>query len=97
MNEKEFECMGCGIDTGAIGEYYMVTDKLWAQAARAHASIDDRGMLCIGCLEKAIGRTLTRSDFKDVPLNYIWPSQSDRLRERLGFYGQLIESLATSH
>jgi hypothetical protein len=97
MNEKEFECMGCGIDTAAIGEYYMVTDKLWAKAARAHASIDDRGMLCIGCLEKAIGRTLTRSDFKNVPLNYMWPSQSARLRERLGFIGQLIESLATSH
>jgi hypothetical protein len=94
---KEFECMGCGIDTAAIGEYYMVTDKLWAKAARAHASIDDRGMLCIGCLEHAIGRTLLRSDFKDVPLNYMWPNQSARLRERLGFIGQLIESLATSH
>jgi hypothetical protein len=93
---NEFECMSCGIDTAAIGEYYMVTDKLWTQAARAHASIDDRGMLCIGCLEHVIGRTLTRSDFKDVPLNYMWPSQSARLRERLGFSGQL-RSPATSH
>jgi hypothetical protein len=82
---NEFECMGCGIDTGALGEYYMVTDKLWAKAARAHASIDDRGMLCIGCLEHVIGRTLIRSDFKNVPLNYMWPNQSARLRERLGY------------
>jgi hypothetical protein len=84
---KDFECMGCGVDTNAIGEYYMVADQLWAQAASAFASIDDRGMLCIGCLEHGIGRTLTRSDFKNVPLNYMWPGQSARLRKRLGFSG----------
>jgi hypothetical protein len=84
---KDFECMGCGLDTNAIGEYYMVADQLWAQAASAFASIDDRGMLCIGCLEQAIGRTLLQTDFKNVPLNYMWPGQSARLRKRLGFSG----------
>lgn len=84
---KDFECMGCGVNTSDIGEYYMVTDKLWAKAASAYASIDDRGMLCIGCLEESIGRTLLRSDFKDVPLNYMWLNQSARLRKRLGFDG----------
>jgi hypothetical protein len=85
---KDFECMGCGIDTAAINEYYMVTDKLWAKAASAYASIDNRGMLCIGCLEQAIGRTLVQTDFKNVPLNWMWPDQqSARLRQRLGFDG----------
>jgi hypothetical protein len=26
-------------------------------------------ILCIGCLEKRIGRTLCRADFEDVPIN----------------------------
>lgn len=85
---KDFECMGCGVDTAAINEYYMVTDKLWAKAASAYASIDNRGMLCIGCLEQAIGRTLVQTDFTNVPLNWMWPDQqSARLRQRLGFDG----------
>lgn len=79
--------MGCGVNTSDIGEYYMVTDKLWAQAASAYASIDDRGMLCIGCLEEAIGRTLSPTDFKNVPLNYMWPNQSARLRRRIRLNG----------
>jgi hypothetical protein len=39
-------------------------------------------ILCIGCLEKRIGRTLCRADFTDVPINN--PNlSSDRLRDRL--------------
>ena len=41
-------------------------------------------ILCIGCLEKRIGRTLCRDDFTDVPVND--PNQhqhSDRLLDRL--------------
>ena len=96
---KEFECMGCGVDTNAIGEYYMVTDKLWAKAASAYASIDDRGMLCIGCLEEAIGRTLSPTDFTGAPLNWMWPGQSARLRRRLGLPNNeyLLLPDATSH
>jgi hypothetical protein len=80
---KEFECMGCSVDTNAIDEYYMVTDDLWAKAASAFSS-NGRGMLCIGCLEKAIGRTLLPTDFKRVPLNYGWFGQSARLVDRIG-------------
>jgi hypothetical protein len=39
-------------------------------------------ILCIGCLEKRIGRTLCRADFTDVPINR-FPNNSDRLRDRL--------------
>jgi hypothetical protein len=41
-------------------------------------------ILCIGCLEKRIGRTLCRTDFLDVPINDPNRHQhSDRLRDRL--------------
>jgi hypothetical protein len=89
---KEFECMGCNVNTDDIGEYYMVQDALWAQAA-SDFSLDGRGMLCIGCVENAIGRTLVPADFKRVPLNYMWPGQSARLRNRLGYDGKLEQLL----
>ena len=45
-----------------------------------------RGMLCIGCLEKRIGRRLTKNDFQDCPVNHEenWYTQSSRLQDRLG-------------
>jgi hypothetical protein len=43
-----------------------------------------REILCIGCLEKRIGRTLCRTDFIDAPINDPNEHQhSDRLRNRL--------------
>jgi hypothetical protein len=52
-------CADCGVDTFSTNEYYMVKDHVWAQAQGGTK------LLCIGCLEKRIGRTLTRSDFGD--------------------------------
>ena len=52
------ECMDCGVDTDAINESYMVIDDLWRAAVPTEA-----GMLCVGCLEKRLGRTLQRKDF----------------------------------
>ena len=41
-------------------------------------------MLCIGCLEKRMGRKLRRQDFIDLPINGINPkTQLLRLRDRL--------------
>lgn len=76
----------------------MVHDKLWAQAASAF-SLDGRGMLCIGCLEDTIGRTLLPTDFTRVPLNYGWFGQSARLRNRIGLPndGYLLLPDTTSH
>jgi len=42
----------------------MVTDQVWS-------SVADRGMLCIGCLEKRLGRMLHARDFTDVPINQV--------------------------
>lgn len=58
-----FDCVDCGVDTH--NEYYMVRHHLWKYAG------DINGMLCIGCLEDRLGRTLTFKDFLECPLNDI--------------------------
>ena len=75
-----FDCYDCGENTNVMDEYYMVWDALWIQAM-PHA---DDAMLCIGCLEKRLGVTLTKWDFTDAPVNYLggWP-KSERLTRRL--------------
>lgn len=75
-------CDLCGVDTRAIGEYYMVENGVWEQ-------VEAGRFLCIGCAEDRLGRTLCHTDFIDCPLNdgaygsEIIP-QSARLRDRLG-------------
>ena len=77
-----FECLYCGVNTMHIDEYYMLNDDLWEDVT-ALAGTNGKGMVCIGCVEGQLGRNVTAADFKDVPLNYITPWQSDRLRDRL--------------
>jgi hypothetical protein len=72
-------CVWCGVDTAVIGEYYMVRKELWGRYGPV------RGCLCVGCLEKHMGRQLVAGDFADFPVNR--PDhgyQSDRLQDRLG-------------
>jgi hypothetical protein len=71
------DCDDCGAD---FDEYYMVEDAVWA----AGGLEPDGGMLCIGCLERRLGRRLKRDDFKSNLLNCKtgdW--ESLRLRDRL--------------
>lgn len=78
---EQFNCLDCGVDTNAINEYYMVTYTVW------HAAMggDMRGMLCIGCLEKRLGRRLQRSDFSEhMDRMSLFVGLSDRLKDRLG-------------
>lgn len=72
-------CKGCGISTFNY-EYYMVHSHIWNKANR----LNRRGMLCIGCLERRLGRMLTASDFTDCPLNKKpkWHKCSERLLSR---------------
>ena len=51
-------CKDCGVNT-KDSEFYMVCDKIWEQVQGGE------DYLCIGCLEKRLGRKLTRSDFLD--------------------------------
>jgi hypothetical protein len=74
-------CLDCKKDTYKLREYYMVTNRTWRKANPAIA-----GMLCIGCLEKRLGRKLSQfKDFIWCPLNaanvFIG---SARIKDRLG-------------
>jgi hypothetical protein len=78
-----FNCEDCGNDTSpatGIGEYYMVGDGVWRQAT----ALKPAKMLCVGCLEKRLGRELRPDDFYGYSLNYLGAPQSPRLRIRLG-------------
>lgn len=84
--EEGFKCVDCRFDTMRGLEYYMVSDELWASAGMGKRFGD--GMLCIGCLENRIGRTLVPADFPNLyPLNAkVAPfPKSDRLMDRMGY------------
>ena len=87
----DLSCEDCASD---YDEYYMVQNDIWKPCGAGD------GMLCIGCLEKRIGRKLRRQDFIDAPINEIDPErQSLRLQDRLGtepskaaFFSQAADS-----
>ena len=54
-------CVDCGKET-IHDEYYMVRDELWA----ATRLTGEGGMLCLGCLERRIGRPLEWWDFTHI-------------------------------
>lgn len=87
---RQTRCRDCRTETlsgepGVPCECYMVTNDVWAAAG------NPQGCLCIGCLERRIGRQLTRADFTDAMMNdlaitdvdYAWSWRSERLRDRL--------------
>lgn len=76
---KKFACLDCGKDTGRLGEHYYVHDEVWLSVVA-----DKTGMLCVGCLEKRLGRQLTAGDFPDVFINSPkFGLKSERLLDRL--------------
>lgn len=60
-------CNDCGVDTVAeiASEMYIVEQDVWQSSGAS-----DDGILCIGCLERRIGRLLDADDFTGAPLNY---------------------------
>jgi hypothetical protein len=85
-------CADCGIDTFLLGEWYMVESRVWEQAwvgRRRNPYFADGQfvcigcILCIGCLEQRIGRTLMSRDFTDARVNNPDRSISERMRDRL--------------
>jgi hypothetical protein len=92
-------CKDCGVDTtpctGKRGcrhigrwEHYMVLDEVWARACMPLIDPADpkgaSGYLCIGCLEKRVGRKLHFADFTGAPINdpdHPWNTR--RLRSRI--------------
>jgi hypothetical protein len=73
-------CMDCGVDTDAINESYMIHDDLWRAAVPSEA-----GMLCVGCLEKRLGRKLRRDDFRPYARSALDEGMpaSKRLKDRV--------------
>lgn len=66
-------------------EVYMVFDHVWEAAGMT----DWSGVLCVGCLEKRIGRRLRPGDFTDHVFNSM--PCTPRLAERQGRYDPLGE------
>ena len=79
MSRKKFLCLDCQVDTGKIGEHYMLIDSTWHLTG-----LKKYGMLCIGCVEKRIRRRLNAKDFNssylDKPRTGI---KSARLMDRM--------------
>lgn len=73
-------CDGCGRDTVASPfEWYTVHDQIWAETGLdTHDAV-----LCVGCLERRLGRHLQPKDFPDVPTNE--PRVNERLLDRKGY------------
>jgi hypothetical protein len=56
-------CRDCGVDTVKVGEWYLVRDSLWRQAAP-----DAPGaVLCLSCIARQLGRPLVAKDFTASP------------------------------
>ena len=78
----EGKCIDCGEETtfrvDRADEYYMVRDALWK---KAHPQ--QKGKLCIGCLEHTLGRRLRPRDFTDAPINRNLRGSFNRLVSRV--------------
>lgn len=77
-------CHDCDTDTNP-SEYYMVRDHVWEQAGMvARRRYDDHVYLCVGCLEKRLGRELRSDDFTGAPVNWLPDlDRSERLWNRI--------------
>lgn len=80
MSRRKFLCLDCGIDTGKVGEHYMLNDSTWSLTGLGKV-----GMLCVEHVEERIGRQLIPADFNDSYLNNPRTGHmSQRLTLRMG-------------
>ena len=64
MKAREFPCQDCTIDVYKSDGVFMLEDNIWNSI---YPSTD--GFLCIKCIEKRLGRELTKEDFNDSYVN----------------------------
>jgi len=80
--DKIKPCLDCEVSTASIGEHFYLKNEIWFKVHN-----NERGFLCISCIEKRLGRKLGPSDFTDASINKpqrgIYMSQ--RLANRLGY------------
>lgn len=84
-----FDCCDCGVNTLDINEHYFLRHDLWnvvmAVAPAAQPNPHGTEMLCIGCVETRLGRSLTPDDFApELPINDFDEPRSTRLKNRMG-------------
>jgi hypothetical protein len=74
-------CLDCGVDVIEIGDYCLLTNKVWEGALGLRG--DDN--LCIACIEKRLGRKLSlmQHDFAGLPWVDGFPP-SDTMLARYG-------------
>ena len=64
LPKEHWDCKSCGKNTHLDPkDYYMLTFELWDKIGCGD------GMLCIGCVEKKLGRKLEARDLLECPLN----------------------------
>jgi hypothetical protein len=100
-------CDDCGMDTEpwpprrGTQEHYVVKHSVWQQAGMPsgvmdpdeHLAIRGGGVLCVGCIERRLGRMLTTDDFVSGTLEFIKGCQSTpRLLSRIG-----VAAFAVAH
>lgn len=74
-------CEDCELNVFEMREYYMIHDMVWGSVVRQeHQHI----LLCIGCIEARLGRTLTPADFTFCGVNVCANKKSMRLLDRMG-------------
>lgn len=78
-SRKKFLCLDCGVDTGKLGEHYMLVDSTWNLTG-----LGKYGMLCVAHVEARIGRKLRSTDFNNSYLNNFRTGiVSNRLLDRM--------------
>lgn len=86
-SRKRWLCAGCGEDTSLMKEHYFLNTELWLQVNNGQ----ERGMLCIGCVEKRLGRKLNTFDFPSVHINNPkLNSMSTRLHNRIHRFAGML-------
>jgi hypothetical protein len=79
-----YRCNDCSVNVVTAGEFYMLHPEIWED--QLGLGWDDN--LCIGCLEKRLGRKVSLLDMVSFP-RYPWMKPSSlRLMHRI--FGHLI-------
>lgn len=77
-------CLDCEVCTRCIREYpYALHDRLWYSTLGL-----DVGMLCVGCVERRLGRKLRAYDFVFAG-SWVTETQSPRLQSRKAYRGTM--------
>jgi hypothetical protein len=80
VGDAHWHCLDCSKDTDVSEEFYSLRADLWRRLVRRPSR---RGMLCLDCVERRLGRALHRGDFANVPVNEQQARKCPALARRL--------------